>query len=107
MCSFSLAALIAFYTGARPAGLALPGSAPGKKPAVEDEPPVLAKFIRVRALSDPVAVCRDILGDGELWGFDLGSIPGLADQVIRSYGEILTRGAEQAMRRMVAAGEPT
>jgi tagaturonate reductase len=107
LCSFSLAALIAFYKSTRAEVFASPRQAPAKSPAAEDEPKVLAKFARAHGSSDPAAVCREILEDGELWGFDLGSVPGLVDRVILSYGEILTRGMEEAMRRSVAAGEPT
>jgi tagaturonate reductase len=107
LSAFSLAALIAFYKAARPEERRLAGKTSPGGPVVEDEPEVLRKFVRAHASSDPGTVCRDILGDEELWGIDLQSVAGLADQVTRFYGHILTRGAEEAMRSAVAAEERT
>lgn len=107
LSAFSLAALIVFYKGVRQDERRLLGTASPKGHVVEDEPKVLAKFVQAHASSDPETACRDILGDKELWGIDLLKVAGLADQVRRYQSDILIRGAEEAMRRAVAAGVKT
>lgn len=96
--TFSLAALLAFYTTD-----AAPDGTP-YQPA--DDGDVLAFFAAHRG-DDPAALARAALSGEAFWGRDLTQIPGLADAVAACLADIRAQGMRGAMQARFgrAAGE--
>jgi tagaturonate reductase len=104
MLVFSLASLIRFYDGKPVSDTELRGDRFGTSYPVRDDAPVLAFFARewasYHADPDVSRLVASVLSNGELWGKDLTSIPGLAAAVGSSLNEIINHGARQALLKL-------
>lgn len=90
--TFALAALIAFYRGERN----------GESYPLQDDAHWLERYQQLwTALGDKTLSLRElvdvVLADSEHWEQDLTTVPGLAEQVTRDLGAILTKGMREAV----------
>jgi len=97
--TFSLAALLRFYTvragtSDAPVGIRAEGEYP-----IRDEAAVLA-FCRSIAALPNGEYTRAFLGNVDFWGEDLNGIDGLADKVAALLGEMDEKGARAVMERL-------
>jgi tagaturonate reductase len=106
--SFSLAALISFYKGARLQPRALAGWRGGEVYPIRDEPAVLDFFEHCwNRFSGPAhahGLAETALGYRPLWDLDLNTIPGLTDYVAAGLALIQSQGVRTALESMTARG---
>jgi tagaturonate reductase len=114
--TFALAALCAHHRGNEVEDGALLGRRGGDAYRVEDTPAALALFVAAWRACPPGAetperclvLVRRLLGRADLWGHDLcNALPGLDGQVAVWLHEIVTRGMNATLDRLLEArGEP-
>lgn len=89
--SFSLAALLAFYTGSELRDSALVGNRSGEEYHIRDDEKVLRFFQKYSILSAE-EYTRAALGHTEFWGQDLNEVPGLTTLIVSYLSEIYSEG---------------
>ena len=96
LLTFSFAALLAFYQGAK--GL---GNKENRKYEVKDSPDVLKFFEEANAICDTGLFVEKVLKSDELWSMDLNSIPGFGEDVKKFLGGIHNNGIRQEIEKLV------
>ncbi len=96
--AFSLAALMAFYSGERMEEGALIATRGGQPYRVMDDPPVL-EFFLANAKQDPRELTRRFLSNEAFFGQDLTREPGLCDFVSGSLADIRALGMRAALQK--------
>lgn len=97
--TFSLAALMTFYTGTEIRGEALVGHRNGQEYLIMDEMPVL-EFFRDNCRKDTGNFVENFLGQEAFWGQDLNQIPGLTNAVTGYLDDIKENGMREALCRI-------
>ncbi|MDR2743151.1 MAG: tagaturonate reductase [Treponema sp.] len=104
--SFSLAALIAFYQGANPAGREMTGNRNGAAYTIQDDEEVLKRFAALYSGTEGDGerarkITRAVLGSLDWWGEDLRAYPGLEDAVSAGLAAIWSSGIKSAIEGLV------
>lgn len=101
LISFSLAALIAFYSGNEMKDGKLIGTRDGVSYEIIDSPEVLEFFYKNSGLSAN-ELAQKVLSNKSFWGEDLTSYTGFTELVAQDLQNIRTAGAKQALEDVVA-----
>ena len=102
--TFSLAALMAFYTGTEIRGKALIGNRAGQEYNIMDDMHVL-EFFRDNCQKDTKEFVEAFLGSVEFFGQNLNEVADLTDMVTAYLGDIKTNGIRLALSRIFTEGE--
>ena len=94
--TFSLAALMAFYTGTEIRGKALIGHRDGQEYNIMDDMNVL-EFFRDNCEKDTVSFVTAFLGNEDFFGQDLNKVAGLTDAVVAYLDDIKANGMRAAL----------
>lgn len=94
--TFSIAALMAFYTGTEIRDGVLIGHRNGQEYSVKDDMPVL-EFFRDNCEKDTGDFVAAYLGREDFHGQDLNQVPGLTDAVTAYLDDIKTNGMRAAL----------
>ncbi len=97
--TFSIAALMAFYTGTEIKDDALVGDRNGEPYNIKDDMPVL-EFFRDNCKKDTGEFVKNFLGREDFHGQDLNQVPGLTDAVTSYLDDIRTNGMRAALCRI-------
>ncbi len=100
--TFSLAALLAFYTGSEIQDGALIGHRSGKEYLIRDDAGVLS-FFAENSGRDAESYTHAVLTNTDFWGQDLSLLPGLEEAVASYLSDIRSLGMRAAMERVAAA----
>ncbi len=99
--TFSLAALMAFYTGTEIRDKALIGHRDGQEYNILDDAAVL-EFFAENSSKDEAAYTHAVLSNVDFWGQDLTALPGVEDAVVSYMKEIRANGMRKAMEKIFA-----
>ena len=99
--TFSLAALMAFYTGTEIRDKALIGHRDGKEYNILDDAAVL-EFFAANSSKEPKEFAHAVLSNEEFWGQDLSKIEGVEEAVASYLTEIRELGMRKAMEKIFA-----
>lgn len=99
--TFSLAALMAFYTGTEIRDKALIGHRDGKEYNILDDAAVL-EFFAANSSKEPKEFAHAVLSNEDFWGQDLSKIEGVEEAVTSYLTEIRTLGMRKAMEKIFA-----
>lgn len=99
--TFSLAALLAFYTGTEIRDKALIGHRDGEEYQILDDAAVL-EFFAQNSTKDTAAYVHAALSAEDFWGQDLSALDGVEDAVASYLEEIRTLGMRKAMENNFA-----
>lgn len=94
--TFSIAALMAFYTGSEIRDGVLIGHRNGEEYLVKDDKAVL-EFFAANSGKDTRTFVTDYLGNENFHGQDLNKVPGLTDAVVAYLDDIKTNGMRAAL----------
>lgn len=94
--TFSLAALMAFYTGTEIRGKALIGHRAGQEYNIMDDMPVL-EFFRDNCRKDTGEFVTAFLGNVDFFGQDLNEVTGLTEAVVTYLDDIKANGMRAAL----------
>lgn len=94
--TFSLAALMAFYTGTEIRGKALIGHRDGQEYNIMDDMNVL-EFFRDNCEKDTKTFVENFLGNEDFFGQDLNKVEGLTDAVVAYLDDIKANGMRAAL----------
>ena len=97
--TFSIAALMAFYTGTEIRDGALIGHRDGQEYSVKDDMNVL-EFFRDNCGKDTRTFVTGYLGREDFHGQDLNKVPGLTDAVVSYLDDIKANGMRAALCRI-------
>jgi len=97
--TFSIAALMAFYTGTEIREGVLIGHRNGEEYSVKDDAKVL-EFFRDNCEKDTRTFVTSYLGNVDFHGQDLNAVPGLTDAVVAYLDDIKTNGMRAALCRI-------
>ena len=97
--TFSIAALMAFYTGTEIRGKALIGHRDGQEYNIMDDMPVL-EFFRDNCEKETREFVAAFLGNQEFFGQDLNQVAGLTDAVSAYLDDIKANGMREALCRI-------
>ena len=97
--TFSIAALMAFYTGTEIKDGALVGHRDGQEYSVKDDLNVL-EFFRDNCGKDTRTFVENYLGREDFHGQDLNKVPGLTDAVVSYLDDIKANGMRAALCRI-------
>ena len=97
--TFSLAALMAFYTGTEIRGKALIGHRDGQEYNIMDDMPVL-EFFRDNCEKETREFVAAFLGSKDFFGQDLNQVAGLTDAVTAYLEDIKANGMRAALCRI-------
>ncbi len=98
--AFSLAALMAFYTGTEIKDKALIGHRDGQEYQILDDAAVLTFFAQNSGKDVPQYV-HATLANQDFWGQDLSGIPGAEEKIISYLTDIRELGMRKAMEKIV------
>ncbi len=99
--TFSLAALMAFYTGTEIRDKALIGHRDGKEYNILDDAAVL-EFFAANSSKEPKEFTHAVLSNEDFWGRDLSKIEGVEEAVTSYLTEIRELGMRKAMEKIFA-----
>ncbi|MGN0351668.1 MAG: tagaturonate reductase [Roseburia sp.] len=99
--TFSLAALMAFYTGTEIRDKALIGHRDGEEYQILDDAAVL-KFFATNSSKEEAIYTYAVLSNADFWGQDLTQLPGVEEAVTNYLKEIRTNGMRKAMEKIFA-----
>ena len=99
--TFSLAALMAFYTGTEIRDKALIGHRNGEEYQILDDAAVL-EFFAANSSKDEDAYTKAVLSNVDFWGQDLTALPGVEEAVASYMKEIRANGMRKAMEKIFA-----
>lgn len=99
--TFSIAALMAFYTGTEIREKALIGHRGEEEYQILDDQAVLA-FFAANSTKEPQEYAHLVLSNEAFWGQDLSSLPGVEDAVTEYISEIRKKGMRAAMEKYFA-----
>lgn len=94
--TFSLAALMAFYTGNRIEDNALIGNRNGEEYRIMDDAKVL-EFFKEKSSLDAKEYTKAVLSNQDFWGRDLTLLPGVEEYVSKAVGDIRKNGMRKTM----------
>ena len=94
--TFSLAALMAFYTGNRIEDNALIGNRNGEEYRIMDDAKVL-EFFKEKSSLDAKEYTKAVLSNKDFWGRDLTLLPGVEEYVSKAVGDIRKNGMRKTM----------
>ena len=97
--TFSLAALMAFYSGTEIRDKALIGHRDGQEYRIMDDMPVL-EFFRDHCEQEPESFVKAFLGREDFFGQDLNAVEGLREAVTTYLKDIRTNGMREALCRI-------
>ena len=97
--TFSLAALMAFYTGTEIRGKALIGNRAGQEYNIMDDMPVL-EFFRYNCQKETKEFVKAFLGSEDFFGQDLNQVAGLTEAVAAYLDDIKANGMRAALCRI-------
>ena len=95
--TFSLAALLAFYTGSEIRDKALIGHRDGAEYQILDDMAVL-EFFAANSGKDAKDFAQAVLSNEDFWGQDLTALPGVLDAVAGYLQTIRTKGMREAVK---------
>ena len=95
--TFSLAALLAFYTGSEIRDKALIGHRDGVEYQILDDMSVL-EFFAANSGKDAKEFAQAVLSNDDFWGQDLTALPGVLDAVAGYLQTIRTKGMREAVK---------
>ncbi|MGN0387058.1 MAG: tagaturonate reductase [Lachnospiraceae bacterium] len=96
--TFSIAALLSFYTGSEIRDKALIGHRNGEEYQILDDEYVL-KFFAENSGKTPAEYAHNVLSNTEFWGQDLSLLPGVEEAVIEYLSQIRESGMRAAMEK--------
>lgn len=99
--TFSLAALMAFYTGTEIRDKALIGHRDGQEYNILDDAVVL-EFFAANSSKEPKEFAHAVLSNTEFWGQDLSALSGVEDAVVSYLAAIRENGMRAAMEKIFA-----
>ena len=99
--TFSLAALMAFYTGTEIRDKALIGHRGEQEYNILDDAAVL-EFFAANSSKEPREFAHAVLSNEDFWGEDLSSLAGVEDAVASYLTEIRASGMRKAMEKIFA-----
>lgn len=99
--TFSLAALMAFYTGTEIRDKALIGHRDGAEYQILDDASVL-KFFAENSAKDEAEFVNAVLKNVDFWGQDLTELPNVEDTIVSYLKEIRANGMRKAMEKLFA-----
>jgi len=97
--TFSLAALMAFYTGSEIREKALIGHRDGQEYQILDDMAVL-EFFAANSGKDAAAYAKAVLSNEAFWGQDLSALPGVLDTVTADLEKIRNAGMREAVKEL-------
>ena len=99
--TFSLAALMAFYTGTEIRDKALIGHRDGVEYNILDDAAVL-EFFAANSSKDAAEFAHATLCNTDFWGQDLSAIAGVEEAVVTYLSDIRSQGMRAAMEKTFA-----
>ncbi len=99
--TFSIAALMAFYTGTEIRDKALIGHRNGEEYNILDDIPVL-EFFAANSSKEPAEFTKAVLSNTDFWGQDLSKIDGLTECITGYITDIRKLGMRAAMEKYFA-----
>jgi len=99
--TFSLAALMAFYTGSEIKDSALIGDRDGQEYRILDDAAVL-EFFAANSSKDAAEYAKAVLSNVDFWGQDLTKIAGLTEKIAEYVAAIRTDGMRKTMEKIFA-----
>ena len=99
--TFSLAALLAFYTGSEIRDKALIGHRDGEEYNIMDDAAVL-EFFAANSGKEPKEFAHAALANTDFWGMDLSALAGVEDAVVSYLTDIRAMGMRKTMEKMFA-----
>lgn len=96
--TFSIAALMAFYTGSEIRDKALIGHRNGEEYNIMDDAAVL-EFFAANSGKEPADYTKAVLSNEDFWGQDLSAIEGLTDAITEYITVIRADGMRKAMEK--------
>ena len=99
--AFSLAALMAFYTGSEIRGKALIGHRDGAEYEIMDDMAVL-EFFSANSSKDAKEFAHAVLSNEDFWGQDLSALPGVEDTIVSYLSSIRENGMRPTMDKLFA-----
>ena len=99
--TFSIAALMAFYTGTEIRDKALIGHRDGAEYQILDDAAVL-EFFAANSGKEAAEYAHAVLSNEAFWGQDLSALAGVEDAVASYTEEIRTLGMRKAMEKIFA-----
>lgn len=99
--TFSLAALMAFYTGSEIRDKALIGHRDGQEYNILDDAAVL-EFFAANSSKEPAEFAHAVLSNTDFWGQDLSAVAGVEDAVTAYLADIRALGMRKAMEKIFA-----
>lgn len=96
--TFSIAALMAFYTGSEIRDKALIGHRNGEEYNIMDDAAVLEFFV-ANSGKEPAEYTKAVLSNEDFWGQDLSAIEGLTDTITEYITVIRADGMRKAMEK--------
>lgn len=97
--TFSLAALMAFYTGTEIRDKALIGHRDGQEYNIMDDAPVLA-FFAENSSKEPKEYVHAVLANTDFWGQDLSAVAGAEDAIVSYLTDIRKVGMRKTMEKV-------
>lgn len=99
--TFSLAALLAFYTGSEIRDKALIGRRDGEEYNIMDDAAVL-EFFAANSGKEPKEFAHAALANTDFWGQDLSALAGVEDAVVSYLTDIRAMGMRKTMEKVFA-----
>lgn len=99
--TFSLAALMAFYTGSEIKDSALIGNRDGQEYRILDDAAVL-EFFAANSSKDAAEYAKAVLSNVDFWGQDLTQIAGLTEKIAEYVAAIRADGMRKTMEKIFA-----
>ncbi len=97
--TFSLAALMAFYTGTEIRDKALIGHRDGQEYNIMDDAAVL-EFFAANSSKEPAEFVHAVLGNTDFWGQDLSELSGVEDAIVSYLTDIRSIGMRKTMEKV-------
>ena len=99
--TFSLAALMAFYTGTEIRDKALIGHRNGEEYQILDDAAVL-EFFAANSSKEPAEYAHAVLSNENFWGQDLTKLAGVEEAVTNYISDIRSMGMRKTMEKYFA-----
>lgn len=97
--TFSLAALMAFYTGTEIRDKALIGHRDGEEYQIMDDAPVL-EFFAANSSKEPAEFAHAVLSNTDFWGQDLSALAGVEETIVSYLADIRDMGMRKTMEKV-------
>ena len=97
--AFSLAALMAFYTGTEIRDKALIGHRDGQEYNVMDDAAVL-EFFAANSSKEPAEFVHAVLSNEDFWGQDLSALAGVEELIVSYLTDIRAIGMRKTMEKV-------